>query len=150
MSLELEDVLRVLEEALDTDLHIDGNQACKILLNDKISIQLELDKSGQYLLLGSQIIELPPGKFRENVLKAAMKANYGREKGFGSLAYLPKSAQLCIFEFIPLNFLAESQIFDLFAQFSSKALLWKENLENSQIPISNSSSFSPLNPFGIK
>lgn len=134
MSLEIENIIKILSEDLDVDLYLDANQSCCIILNDAIKIQLELDKSRQNLILASHLFELAPGKFRENVLKAAIKSNYGLEKGIGTLSYLPRNSALVLYEIIPLVFLTESKLFSLFMSFYQKGLFWIENLKSSSIP----------------
>ena len=150
MAYKLQDLLPYLEEALDVDLHVDENGACKILLNDKIAIQLELDQNESHLILGSYLTELPPGRFKEMVLKAALKANYGKDKGFGNLAFIPKTSTLFLYDAIPLAFFSEEKLFDYFHQFLTKALNWKESLESGMIPQSNPVTTPSLGKFGRK
>jgi len=151
MSRKLDAILKVLSESLDTDLYIDEHGACKITLNDKIAIQLELDSSEHYLIMGSMLYEIPPGKFRENVLKEALKANNGSHKGIGTLAFVPKSATLALFEFFPLPQIRDEKIFEYFVAFATKGSYWKETLSNGQIPQSSHvQTYSTLNPFGIR
>ncbi|NBO24554.1 MAG: hypothetical protein EBU93_04910 [Chlamydiae bacterium] len=150
MAIDLQQVITILDESLDIDLHLDENQSCKILLNDKISVQIELDPSRQYMIFASEIFILPPGKFREMVLKGAILANYGKDKEIGSFSYLPKSCALMLHEFFPINFIQESEVFDLFARFSTKALFWKDHLDRNTIPQSASHEPAQPNPFGIR
>lgn len=151
MSRKFDAILTLLSESLDTDLYMDEHGSCKITLNDKISVQLELDSSEHYLIMGSMIFEIPPGKFRENVLKEALKANNGSQKGIGTLAFIPKSATLTLFEFFPLPQIQNEKIFEYFVTFATKASYWKETLSNGQIPQSAQQPvYSTLNPFGIR
>ena len=149
MDLEIEDVIKVLEESLDTELFLDGKQCCNILINDQITIQIELDKNHHAIILGSPIFELPPGKFKEIVLKNALKSNFGREKEIGILAFVPKSSVLYLYDFLPLNFLASDQIYHFFLQFIQKAMLWKESLQNNRTPYSSIPSSGGI-MFGLR
>jgi hypothetical protein len=148
LAYKLQDLLPYLEEALDIDLHVDENGACKILLNDKIAIQLELDQSETHLVLGSFVTELSPGRFREMVLKGALRSNYGKEKGFGNLAFIPKTATLFLYESIPLAFFSLDDLFDYFHRFANKALMWKESLEGGMIPLAQNNQTSSLGKLG--
>ncbi len=152
MALNFEQILKILEESLDIDLHMDEHRGCRLLINDKITLQMEMDKTENFLIIGSDLFEIPPGKFRENILKAALRSNYGKEKGFGTLSYIPKKATLFLHEFIPLNFFTEDKVFEMITKFLSKALMWKESLESGQIPQSayQNAGQSSIKPFGMR
>ena len=149
MDLEIEDVIKTLEESLDTELFLDGKKTCNILINDKITIQIELDKNTHSVVLGSPIFELPPGKFKEIVLKNALKSNFGKEKEIGILTFVPKSSVLYLYDFLPLDFLGTEQIYPFFFNFIQKAILWKENLKNNRTPYSSIPASNGL-MFGIR
>lgn len=150
MAIELERIIEILAEELDTELNLDAGNLCKIMVNDQIPVQLELDKTGENIMLGCMIMEISPGKFRENILKAALKANYAKDKGIGNFSYIPKTASLCLFEFLPLDYLSEETVFKFFTDFCNKALNWYENLQAGRIPTISSSSTPSTNPFGIR
>jgi len=134
MSKKFDRVLSELQKVLGIPLHIDETGACSILLNDLITLQLEIDPGENYLIIGSYLIEILPGRFREMVLKAALKANYGKEKGIGSFSYIPKTGQLFLFESIPLSFVEPEQFFPYFHQLANKAAIWKGSLVKGVIP----------------
>jgi hypothetical protein len=150
MAIELERIIEILADELDTELNLDAGNLCNIMINDQIAVQLELDKTGENVMLGCMILEISPGKFRENVLKAALKANYVKEKGIGNFSYIPKSATLCLFEFLPLDYLTEESTFKFFTDFCNKALNWHENLQAGRIPTISSGGSPSSNPFGIR
>ena len=70
------DLIAELGEYIGEDLKVDLNMACSLEINNLIKVQIELDSPGEKILLMSLITELPPGKFRENILKDALKANF--------------------------------------------------------------------------
>ena len=65
------DLIAELGEYIGEDLKVDLNMACSLEINNLIKVQIELDSPGEKILLMSLITELPPGKFRENILKDA-------------------------------------------------------------------------------
>lgn len=75
MQDKFKDLIEELSKILSEDLYVDKNHACVIVYDDVLKVQLELDESGQNLIVFSSIIALTPGKFRENVLLGALKAN---------------------------------------------------------------------------
>ena len=64
-------------------------QASRLLHPDPpITVQLQLDSTQENLFLFSSLIELPPGRFRENVLREALKANGQPDPRAGILGYI--------------------------------------------------------------
>jgi len=68
-------LLNSLSEKLEIDLQLDTNGACSILYEDNLAVQLELDSTLENLIVFSSLFTLAPGKFREDVLLNALKAN---------------------------------------------------------------------------
>lgn len=75
MQNKFQDLINDLAKILSQDLYVDKNKACVISYDDVLKVQLELDQSSQNLIVFSSITTLAPGKFRENVLLDALKAN---------------------------------------------------------------------------
>ncbi len=149
MTIDIERVLEILSESLDIPLYLDEHRVCKILINDQLTIQIELDQSHRFLILGSILTELPAGKFRENVLKAALKENYETDFRLGKFAYLPQKTQLFLFEKLPLDYLTEEQVFPFFHELLTKGILWKTHLMRGEIPYHAPQRPLSSNPFGI-
>lgn len=134
------------------DLHPDRNNSCLIKLKSGLSIQLEFDRSGQFLILGSDLGTVPPGRYRENLFREALKANDLPYPNHGTLAYSKKSDHLIIFEKMAAADMTGEKIAAEIMPFSEKALVWKEALQKGDVPIINQgySSQKSAGMFGLK
>ncbi|MBA3816794.1 MAG: CesT family type III secretion system chaperone [Parachlamydiaceae bacterium] len=119
------------------DLHSDRNNSCQITLKNGLVFQLEFDRSGAFIVLGADLGVVPPGKYRENLFREALKANDMPYPTHGILAYSKKSDRLVIFEKLRSHELTGEAIAAEIIPFSEKAIIWKEALERSDIPIIN-------------
>lgn len=117
------------------DLHPDRNHSCLIKLKNGQSIQLELDRGGHFLILGADLGEVPPGKYRENLFKEALKANEMPYPLHGILAYSKKSEHLILFEKLYARELNGEKVFAALTPFAEKALIWEEALKHNDIPV---------------
>lgn len=73
------------------DLHPDRNNSCQIVLKNGLNLQIELDRSGQFLIFGADLGVVPPGRYRENLFREALKANDMPHPIHGILAYSKKN-----------------------------------------------------------
>ena len=127
-----EDILNELSDLLDVDLSLDSNRACVIVLNEKIKIQMEQDIAGEYLTLAAMIADLAPGKFREEVLKSALKVNNTISYSTTILAFVAKLNKLVLYEKIPMIDLNGQKLYDLILDFFHKAENWKNAIEGGK------------------
>ena len=129
----LDDILIGLSPLIGEELRSDSNRACLLVFNDRIKIQLELDITGEFLVLGSMIVELPPGKFRENILKSALKANDVIDQSPAILAFVVRANSLVLFEKIHISETAPDPLYKKIIQFFNKAENWKHAIENGEV-----------------
>lgn len=120
------------------DLHADRNHSCLIKFKEGISIQIERDESGEGLVIGCTIATIPPGKYRENVFREALKANGLPEPRFGTFAYSKRSDQLVLFIILPIKDLTGEKIIAVLLPFKEKATVWKDAIEHGNVPSINS------------
>ena len=125
-----QDLLYELGERLDIQLQIDFNQACSLNINQSIDVQIELSSTEETILLMSMISELPPGRFRGDVLKDALKANFLEEKKNGYLSYIERENALTLLQTVYIQPLSSEALYDLLVFFSQRALKWKEAIES--------------------
>ncbi len=116
------------------ELHPDSNNSCRIKLKEGIEIQLELDRGGNYLVLGTELGVLPGGKYRENLFKEGMKANALPYPINGTLAYSRATNNLILFEKIPIRTATGEQVASIIPLFVEKAKVWAESLRRSELP----------------
>lgn len=124
------------------DLQPDRNSSCLIKLKNGLKIQLELDKSGQFIILGADLGTVPPGKYRENLFREALKANDMPYPNHGTLAYSRKSDRLVLFEHLNIKDLNGEKVAVEISPFSEKALIWKDALQRGDVPVLNQSYMS--------
>ncbi len=124
-----EEILWDLGELIDLPLYVDKNRACKLVIDEKLPVQFEMDMNQDMLMVGSSICELPPGKFRESVLKEALKANGNRAYGHGILSYVERNNTLVIFEYFYTKGLTGETLATYLETFIPYANSWRDAIE---------------------
>lgn len=110
-------------------------------------IQLELDEKQENLFLFTKIIELPPGKFRENVLAEALKINGLPDPRPGIFGYIAATNHLTLHQSYPIKILNGENLAGLFGSFFELAFNWHEAIHRGN-PSPAGSSSPP--PFGLR
>ena len=123
-----QELLWDLGELLELPLHVDKNHACNLLLDDKLEIQLQMDSHEENVIIWAFLHEIPPGKFRENVLKDALKVN-GEFHPFGSLAYYEKKNMLILHKFVPAETISGERLMEKLENFIEEAEEWRSAIE---------------------
>jgi hypothetical protein len=132
-----------------TDLHPDRNNTCLIRLKSGLEIQLEIDRSGEFLILGADLGSVPPGKYRENLFRESLKANNLPYPLHGVLAYSRKSDHLVLFEKLYIKELNGEKIAAEITPFADKAMVWKNAVAQSDIPVINQAYTSTTRSAGM-
>lgn len=143
--------LSKLGEAIDVDLHIDSFDGCKIAFQEGPSVQLELSMDGYSIFMVSELGELDGGRYREDLMKEALKANGLPERGPGVLAFNESNNQLMLYEQFPSDPIDPADVANKLAQFRDKAKTWSEDLEAGRVPMVHSgTSSAPSGLFGLQ
>lgn len=126
-------------QELAADLHIpnlypDEHDSCLLLLQEGIKIQLELDPSGQSLIIGIDLGPLLPGKYRTAVFQEALKANDLSQSINGVFAFSEKTQHLILFQSLDVKNLRGHTVASNVASLKEKALAWAQSLSQGQIP----------------
>lgn len=147
---QFEDILRALSQQLEIRLQPDKNDLCVLRINNKLHLQMEFNSLKNRLLLASLIIEIPPGKFREEVLKKALQHN-DRYPRIGSFAYASKKNALMLFHYIYLepNQTIE-MILDTIAEFVKLADDWGSAINGGRSSPNIDLGSSHINIFSTK
>jgi hypothetical protein len=119
------ELLLGLGKELNLSLVEDEFRACSIS-TPPLTIHLELDPSQEQLFLFSKIIELPPGRFRENIFEEALKANDLNDPRPGIFGYLAKSNHLTLHQVYPVLILNGERLSGLFSAFFELGRNWHE------------------------
>lgn len=122
-------LLEELGKVFELSLSPDKLGACSISI-PPLTVQLELDPTADNLFLFAKIIPLPPGKFRENVLQEALKANGGKDPRPAILGYIAASNDLAIHQIYPLRILTGDILSGILGAFLEMGENWFNALEN--------------------
>ena len=120
------DLLASLGQLFGLTLHADKNNACALQIKKGLVIQLQPDERREKILLACRVVELPPGKFRENVLKETLKANAVIDPFVGVFAYVAKTNNLVLFQQYPIDILNGERLAGLILPFIVVAESWRE------------------------
>lgn len=126
-----EQLLSELSQQLGVALHVDKKGACKLRINEQYHVQLESDAHQERLLAACFICDVPPGKYRENTLKDALKAN-GPFPQNGTLAYSDRNNKLVLFSYLPMITLTGQKLADFLTVFVDKAKNWRMGVESGR------------------
>jgi hypothetical protein len=136
--------------SLNVPLYIDKNHACALQVHGKLTVQLQLDAAQEYLLIAAFICELPPGKFRENVLCEALKTNAQPDPRTGVMGYLAISNRLTMHQRYLFATLKSDQLAMIVAGFIDYAELWQDAVGKGQSSPSPIRATVSTNVFGLK
>jgi hypothetical protein len=128
-----QEFLNQLSPLVHVPLYADKKRAVRLTINHTVHIQIEDEEPKDRLLLATFVAEIPPGKYRENLLKEGLKANalYPR---LGTFAYSERNNQLTMFEYFPYLGLTGPKLADSLAVFIEKTLLWRGAIERGVMP----------------
>ena len=133
------------------DLHPDSNNSCLIKLKGGLEIQLELDKSQESLLIGTDLGQIAAGKYREDVFCEALKANGLPYPRWGDFAYSQKSDHLVLFHKLNVKDLNGEKVADFLTHFLEKAFLWRDSIMRNDVPVvTDTHASKPTGMFGLR
>ena len=131
-----EDLLHQLGSSLGVQLHVDRKSACSIRILPELIIQLQLDASQESLFFFTKIAEIPPGRFREMILKDALKANAQADPIAGAFGYIFSTNELALFQRYPLSILDGERLTGLLGAFLEEAKKWQKAIKEGKSPFS--------------
>ncbi|MBA3721824.1 MAG: CesT family type III secretion system chaperone [Parachlamydiaceae bacterium] len=148
---QFEAILKDLEGYFKCQLNPDSNNSCLIQLDSGIQVQIEEDLHHN-LIIGVKLGMLPPGRYQETLLKAALKANGYDPLSHGILGFAPKSNTLILFQKIEAQHVKPMKLITVLTPFLEKARLWSESIQRGDIPHVGEGLINPSNPpnlFGL-
>lgn len=128
MTSSFQELLEELGKVLRLSLHVDKHHACSIQF-PPMTVQLQPDLPQENLYLFSKIVELPPGKFRENVLSDALKANSLPDPRAGIFGYIAISNHLALYQIYPLTILNGERLANFLGGFLEIGLTWHKKVK---------------------
>ena len=145
-----EELIQELGRLFNTPLHAERSRLCRLRINDLLQIQIEFDESKNRILLASFVCDLPPGKFRENVLREALKSN-NLFPSVGTLAYSERNNKLVLFTYFSIASINANKLSEALLTFIDKADQWRVAVETGRLAsISSSPPSKEGTPFGLK
>lgn len=146
--LLLEDMAKLLKIP---KLESDRNNACLIKFPNAPSIQFEIEKSGNHVLIACDLGEIPAGPYRENVFREALRYNGRPYPHACQFAYSKQTNKLVMTHLLPLQNLRAEQVIDALTPFQAIAKQWQESLARGEVPsMEGTSSSGGVKPFGMK
>lgn len=131
MSL-FEILLEELGKVFELKLHTDRKGACSIQVRPNLVVQLQPDPSQEGLWIFALLAEIPPGKFREEVLKEALKANGLATLRPGVFGYVQNTNQLALSQKYPFEILDGERLCGLLGAFLDLAEKWQDALQQGR------------------
>lgn len=123
------DIMEELGAALETEIIPEPGNVVELELDDELLIRLELEVSEEFILVASFVSELPPGKFRENILKDCLRANEKLQERRSILSYVEASNQLVLFQMVPIEGLTGDLLAETIFVFSDRLKKWTSAIE---------------------
>jgi len=133
MVVSFDSLLKEIGQLLNVELVPDRLNACRLKYPDGLFLQLEANREGTTLLLGTKIGALPPGRYRQDVLEQALKANT-LDFHTGTFGYSKKNSELYLYAHLSTEHFTAKQIVDFISPFIEKARHWIAPLAANQIP----------------
>lgn len=127
----LEDLGKMIKiDQLEPDQH----NSCLISFTNGVKVQLEIDHTRSLLIVGCDLGAIPPGRYRENLLREALKANGLPPPRNGNFAFSKKQDHLVMTEELPIKDINPDQIYQLLDPFLKKAKEWQEAITRGDVP----------------
>ena len=126
-------ILADLGGLIQVPLHPDHHRACCLVVNGELHVQLKEDDNKDRILVAAFISEIPPGKFRETVLKETLKENNLFPR-IGTFCYSERNNQLALYSYVYFEKLDGDKMADFLEKFLEKAFSWKTALQTGQMP----------------
>lgn len=130
-----ESLLKELGEKIGiSNLESTRNNNITLTLKDKNEVVLQQHKTEPFLIIAFEIAEIPIGRYRENILREALKFNGLNQLHGGAFAFSKKTQRLFLFDMLPFNDLSVDQILTILKTLSERVTQWKEALNRGDIP----------------
>ncbi len=127
-------LLEELSNSIHFPLRPDGNNSCLLRMPGGLQVQLEMYKKNDSFLIGADLGNVPVGRYRENLFKEALRANYLPPPRYGIFAYTQQKDSLILFSLLPLEDLTGEKIAAHLMPFTQKALQWQLAIKRGEIP----------------
>lgn len=146
-----EGLIKELGALIEVPLAAESKDTCRIEFEeDKVTVQVDLDGSGDRLLIGSVLGELTSGTYRNQVFKQALRVNGLSTSPRGILAYSERLSSLILFDYLPLHSTDAQKLSDFLQLFHVHAKVWIDSLAAQDIPQVEGETQKGSGMFGMK
>lgn len=151
-----ESLLHELGEALKIDnLSADANNTCLLQFNEHdLQVQIEPYQKGDFLLICSDLGNVPRGRYREDVFREALKTNGLAPPRHGIFAFSEQTDHLVLYALLSMRELNGEKIAAFLTTFIEKGSAWKQAIASGVVPVANtmrtSRAAGPTGMFGLR
>ncbi len=137
---------------LGVSLYPDSNNSCLVKLESGLEVQLEMDRTGNNFIVGVDLGPVPPGQYREQLFKEALRSNGFPPPRLGVFAFSETNGHVVLFESLPAQQLNGEQVAFTLAPLAEKALKWQEAISTGEVPLveSQPTSGGSIGMFGMR
>lgn len=132
---QLERMLQEASSYFNINLSLEGKAACQVDMPNGLTLVIEPAADGDGVMVFCGLANVPPGRYREDLFAAGLKANGLAERGPGVFGFLEKSALFGLYERIPENRVTGKRIFSVGQALMEKGTTWKDDIDGGRIPI---------------
>lgn len=129
---KFDNLITSLGDILDLDLRADKGVLCKLKIDGKLGINIEYDEVKDLILIATLIEELPAGRFRENVLKEALRSN-GTYPRLATFAFSERANKLACFDYISFINLSAEDFNTKLHEFIDFAYQWHRAIQSGNL-----------------
>lgn len=134
-------LLKELGERLDIpNLEPSQYNNAALKLKGGVNVLLQAHKTDPYLIASFEISDLQAGRYRENVLREALKFNSLNQSHQGIFGYNKINQKFYLFDMIAFEDTTPEQVHTILLNLSVKVKQWKEAFERGEIPVIEVSS----------
>lgn len=141
---QLDALLKELEPFFKCPLQSDQNNSCLIKMSTGIEIQIELDRYGDHVIIGTRLGVIPAGRYRELVFREALKSNYLHPSFTGVFAFSKRSGNLLFFTSSKFATLNQEKMVSVLTLFIARAQAWAQALGEGTVPSADVFLDAPL------
>jgi hypothetical protein len=133
--------MRTIEEAFESltrqfglPIEIDEYGGCQLIIDDVIVLDIEISPSGKELLFVIDLGEVLVGKYRHDLLKAALIENGKPYPRYGDLAFSPQGDTLLLSDLLIIEAYDDESLINYWELFTNKAKMWMEYITAGRVP----------------
>ncbi len=147
-----EAVLQELGDAIGIPLKPGKMDGCLVRYPEGLEVQIQMNTKRNHILLYADLGAVPPGRYREDLLREALRANGKPYPRKGVLAFTDAKDHLIIYLSRSMTELTGEKIAYIYKPFVEKAQKWQDALTRGEIPAvrSDTSTGTPPGLFGMR